>query len=272
MNQTNITKRLATFKDKKFTVVKVLSLQEQADIEIMFKVINGFEVQNKNFEIVTEIYQDILNTLNQSSPDHQLFRQIMEFVSTFNAFLNHWNTYLIREFGKTSKNYLAFKESTGEQFDKVFGYRFLYGLRNYIHHCGMPNIIIHSKLGQKEELIHELIVDQEELKVGMDWHKTIKKDFESMPNKFDIFPYLKDLIKSISAIHKVAINNMDMVRLLLCAKKMLAFKEFRGSEDNELVFLEWLEFNGLGKPTNFNFVQFRFNLAEYLVRQINPII
>jgi len=263
-------KHLATYKNKQFNVVKTLSFEEQAEIEVMFAVINNFETQNLKFEIVRDIHDDILNTLKNGKPGHQLFRQIMELMSTFNAFLNHWNTFLKREFGENSRNYIQFKKSTSDQFDSYFGYRFFYGLRNYIHHCGMPNIIVNAKLDSNDIPIYELTVTKAELLSGMDWHKRVKTDFQTMRDSFDIFPCFKVLIECVTRIHNVAINNIDVVKLLLCAQKMNTFKKYRESEDKELVLLGYAGVNQSGEPTNLNFEHFRFNLADYLIKQIKP--
>ncbi|TBO44462.1 hypothetical protein [Pedobacter kyonggii] len=265
-----MSKRLATFKDKEFVVVKTLSFEEQASIEVMFRVINGFETQNIKFEIVRDIHEDILNTLKNGTPGHQLFRQIMELMSTFNAFLNHWNTSLKREFGESSKNYIKFKEATGEQFDTYFEYRFLYGLRNYIHHCGMPNIIVNAKLDSNDIPVYELMVNKAELLSGMDWHKRVKTDFQTIGDTFDIFPFFKVLIECVTRIHNVAINNIDVIKLLICAQRMSTYKKYRDSEDKELVLLGYTGMNQFGDPTNLNYEHFRFNLADYLIKQIKP--
>ena len=261
-------KRLATFKNKEFVVVKALSFEEQADIEAMFRVINDFEFQNLKYEIVRDIYQDVLENLNSGRRSHLLFRQLMELMSTFNAFLNHWTTYLKRNFGETSRNFLDFKKCTAEQFDSYVEYRFLYGLRNYIHHCGMPNIIVNSNLDQNDKKVHQFTVEKAELLAGMDWHKRVKSDFEFMPDSFDIFPYFRVLLECLVRIHTIAINNIDMVQVMLCAKRMITYKQYSDTEDSELVLLGYNAFDSSGTPKVMNYEVFKFNLAEYLLKQI----
>jgi hypothetical protein len=261
-------KRLANFKNKEFIVLKTVSFEEQADIEVMFRVINEFEAQNLKYEIVREIYQDVLETLNSGRRSHLLFRQLMELMSTFNAFLNHWTTYLKREFGETSKNYQDFKKCTSEQFDGYVEYRFLYGLRNYIHHCGMPNIIVNSSLDQKDNPVHQFTIKKAELLAGMDWHKLVRSDFEFMPDSFDIFSYFKVLLECLARIHTIALNNIDMVKVILCAQRMITYKQYRDAKDTELVLLGYNEFDSSGAPKVMDYEVFKFNLADYLLKQI----
>lgn len=262
-------KSLARYKDKGFIVVKRLSFEEQADIEVMFRVINNFEAQNLKFEIVRDIYQDMLDTLI-GGPSHMLFRQLMELMSTFNAFLNHWNTSLKREFGEDSKNYQDFKKCTSEQYDNYFEYRFMYGLRNYIHHCGMPNIIVDSKLDENENMIHQFTANKSELLEGMDWKKRIRDDFELMEDSFDIFPFFKVLIECVTRIHHVAINNIDVIKLLICAEKMITYKKYLDDDNTQLVLLGYSGLDLKGNPKNIHYELFKFNLADYLVKQIKP--
>lgn len=261
-------KRLAKYKDKEFVVIKTLSFEEQADLKVMFSVINNFDAQNLKFEIVLNIHQDVLSTLKSGRPSHLLLRQIMELMSTFNAFLNHWNTVLKREFGESSQNYLDFKKCTNDQFDNHFEYRFLCGLRNYIHHCGMPNITISESLDDNENLVYEFTVNKAELLAGMDWHKRVKADFQLMEDSFDIFPFFKVLIKSVTRIHNMAINNIDVIKLLLCAQKMITYKKYIDGDDTQLVLLGYGGFSSTGQPTNLNYELFKFNLADYLIEQI----
>ncbi|SMC54656.1 hypothetical protein [Pedobacter nyackensis] len=91
-----------------------------------------------------------------------------------------------------------------------------------------------------------------------------------MGDSFDIFPYFKVLIECVTRIHNVAINNIDVIKLLLCAQRMNTHKKYRDIEDKELVLLGYSGVNQLGEPTNLNFEQFRFNLADYLIKQIKP--
>ncbi|WP_145854448.1 hypothetical protein [Pedobacter suwonensis] len=265
-----MSKSLARYKNKEFVVIKHLSFEEQATIEVMFQVINDFDVQNLKFEIVRDIYQEMLDTLQSGKPSHILFRQLMELMSTFNAFLNHWNTSLKRTFGENSKNYNDFKKSTAEQYDNHFEYRFLYGLRNYIHHCGMPNIMVTSKLDENENQVHHFMVNKTELIEGMDWKKRILSDFASMNESFDIFPYFKVLIQCVTRIHTIAINNIDTVKLLICAQRMITYKKYLDDDNTQLVLFGYSTMGKEDAPKNLHWEQFKFDLAEYLIKQIKP--
>ena len=51
-------------------------------------------------------------------------------MSSFRAFLDHWETQIKRNFGIESDEINVFKKATGKEFDNNFSYRFTYDLRN----------------------------------------------------------------------------------------------------------------------------------------------
>jgi hypothetical protein len=78
-----------------------------------------------------------------------LNRYIMNLLTAVRTFLDHTERNLTHRHGKDSEQFQAFKKATAEAYDSSFAYRFLYKLRNYVQHRGMPigKMSINTQLG-----------------------------------------------------------------------------------------------------------------------------
>ena len=64
--------------------------------------------------------------------------QLANYLASIRFFLDFTETRVKRRFGKTSQQAQSFKRACSSAFDNTFAYRFLYKLRNYAQHCGLP--------------------------------------------------------------------------------------------------------------------------------------
>jgi hypothetical protein len=69
-------------------------------------------------------------------------RLLVNLLAMFRILLDHTETSFVRQFGKDSSEYAEWKQATKREYDTVFGYRFVYALRNYCLHVGMPPLNI----------------------------------------------------------------------------------------------------------------------------------
>jgi len=67
-----------------------------------------------------------------------LNRILLNYLSSFRTLLDHVETIIKRKYGKASNQTSQFQEQTSYLFDNYFAYRFMYKLRNYAQHCGLP--------------------------------------------------------------------------------------------------------------------------------------
>ena len=89
-------------------------------------------------------------------------RHILNYLSAIRTFLDHSETNLKRRYGMKSERFKRFKKACFEAYDSKFSYRFLYALRNYAQHCGMPlgQLTFHSKevSPHSKDACHSLMV------------------------------------------------------------------------------------------------------------------
>jgi hypothetical protein len=138
---------------------------------------------------------------------------ILSVLNSFRLFLDHSETRLKKRFGKNSNRVEKFKKACAEEYDNNFSYRFMYRLRNYAQHCGMPirNLSLKSSLVGEEERVEYGIsvnIDRDSLIDSFDgWGAQVKEELLQLPPYFEINPYILGLRKSIEWIQLVCVED-----------------------------------------------------------------
>lgn len=174
------------------------------------------------FRIVELNYADLKNKMDsylkdyETSPDagfeefgHLMLnanRLILNFLSAVRTYLDHTETRLKREFGENSEEYKTFKTETSTAYDNNFSYRFLYKLRNFSQHCGLPTGSIHhnSTGDENGKTINTLTLSlvRDELLSKFDSWGTVKKELEQQDKTFDIIPLLESKAQILKEINE----------------------------------------------------------------------
>lgn len=127
---------------------------------------------------------------------------ILGFLGSVRTFLDHAGTSISRRYGKGSEQFLYFKELTAYQFDNVFSYRFLYKLRNYTQHCGMPPVSFAVNIVPGDELeIAPRFSRQGLLESYSEWGGALKKELELDQSPLYVFPLLEEHRNSVIGIY-----------------------------------------------------------------------
>ncbi len=122
-------------------------------------------------------------------------------------YLDHRQTHLTRRYGPSSPELAAFNESRRAEHVESPEYAFVYELRNFVQHCGMPLQVI--RVGQRlvaegntERIETETIVscDRDQL-LGLfaDWRHS-KSFIRSQDETFSIAPMLSAMLRSLERI------------------------------------------------------------------------
>jgi hypothetical protein len=145
---------------------------------------------------------DLINQNNVRVLTFKTSRLMLSFLSSVRTFLEHAQTSISRQYGKASEQVLYFKALTAHQFDNVFSYRFLYKLRNYTQHCGMPpvnfsvNIVPGVDLELQLVFMREILVEE-----YAEWGAVLKRELESGTEPLYVFSLLKEHRDSIVGIY-----------------------------------------------------------------------
>ncbi len=136
-----------------------------------------------------------------------LNRLILNLLTSIRTYLDHTQTRLTREYGSNSDELNNYNKATSWAYDNNFSYRFLYRLRNYSQHCGLPagSIVFNSSENQIGETVNTLtllLIRDELLKNFNAWGKHLVKEIPLQPDKFDIIPLVESKIKLLEDLNK----------------------------------------------------------------------
>lgn len=273
-----MTKRfIGTVKKGAINRIREIDNSEYEEIVKARKVLISLSRDQQLFMIVVANYDDYneyLSTLLKEYKENQsigwtgmekiiseINRRMLNLLSAMRTFLDHSETNLKRCHGKESERCRRFKNACSESFDNVFSYRFIYNLRSYAQHCGMPvgHLGLHSEMikpDYKDEL-HQISIqfDRDELLLNYDWKKTLKEEIQKLPNKFEVNEHLDGMMSCLYKINLVLIEDKlseaircseYLKRLILSIKDMAGIPcimQMKKKDANNLdleLELEWL--------------------------------
>ncbi|WP_342079639.1 hypothetical protein [Yersinia enterocolitica] len=152
--------------------------------------------------------------------------RILNYMMSVKTLLDHMETSINRRYGGASTELAEFKALTAKEFDSKFSYRFMYKLRNFVQHCGMPPLsyTISKSLDETSSTIStELIVYfmRDELIRGFSkWGTQVKADLTQMDESFPIMPIFNEHINSIFKVY-ILFNEKNHMAKTLKAKEYI---------------------------------------------------
>lgn len=179
----------------------IQELNEYQKENFLFKIL---PLNHKDFHSKVEFYKNKyeINRNDGHSIYIDLNRHILNCLFSFRTYLDHTESRLKKKFGENSKEFISFKELTSNCFDNYFSYRFLYKLRNYAQHCGLPtgSITFNENVNGKDLRIE---FSRDDLLEKYDsWGKHVKPDLEKQEPEFDLIPLLDELVGHMDLINK----------------------------------------------------------------------
>jgi hypothetical protein len=242
---------LGIVSDKEISEIRPLEDVEYQEIVIARNKLNYFATKHELFRLVDANYMEYKTALTKCSKMYRenasraklfldgmvfdLNRLVLNFLSAVRTFLDHAETKLKTTYGEESENFKVFKKSCSLCFDNCFSYRFLYKLRNYSQHVGMPitglqtsSELVHvnpkeieHKLGAtvlKSDLLSDLKFNWGQYKkydkFGNSKEIKIKDEISRLPDQIDINPYINELMHCIEKINATLCEKEEFIELL----------------------------------------------------------
>ena len=250
-------KNLIDFSNKQqlFNIVK-LNYDEFKDV--LARYLSEYKNTNQiNWAVMESMVQNI-NML------------LLNFLSSFRTFLDHTEFMIKKEYGKDSEQSKKFKTICSVQYDNYLAYRFLYKLRNYAQHCGLPigGLKLGSEAvkgeGRKTHEYLEVYFDRDILLSRYDSWGTVKAEIEKLPESIEITQFVNQLIKCIYEINKEVINNESdiekihasyeyLTKLIKPYKsyiKCLAIISVQDEKEHPKINFEWIPYHLLEMVEN----------------------
>ena len=136
----------------------------------------------------------------------ELNRAFVNFLLSMRLWLDHVETRLVRRYSKSSKQYQAFKATCAAAYDAHVSYRFLYELRNYAQHCGLPinSVNTGGKLISQDSdhvaVTRQYGANRDTLLIGYDWRK-LTKELAAQPPLINVIEHSKIMMQDLASIH-----------------------------------------------------------------------
>jgi hypothetical protein len=141
------------------------------------------------------------------SPDLNLNRCLLNLLSAIRSYLDYVETSVKRKYGDASLNAAKFKKYCSDAYDSNFSYRFLYRLRNYAQHCGLPLTKISFNSGTSKrgpELVHHSLdvgIGRDELlDSNFNWGNLLK-EIADQPTLIDVTYHVNQMMSRLKDIH-----------------------------------------------------------------------
>ncbi|RUP27716.1 MAG: hypothetical protein EKK45_13660 [Curvibacter sp.] len=119
-------------------------------------------------------------------------RKFLNILSMFRSFLDHSDNSLSSLSGKNSEAFKRWKELQSHYYDSSFEYRFIYKLRNFAQHVGMPPInISYGASAEEEGVSFRVDLTRDELLVdNFSWGVKLIDDIKCCSEKIPVLDVL----------------------------------------------------------------------------------
>lgn len=150
-------------------------------------------------------------------------RNLLNFLSSVRTFLDHSEFNLKKRYGNDHERVEEYKRACSCEYDNCFSYRFVYQLRNYTQHCGMPlgELKFESKLkdARTDSIAHSLAIyfNRDRLLSEFDWGSKLKQEIQALPERFEISWHVDQAMMCLRRIGKSLIKN-DLAELSKSAR------------------------------------------------------
>lgn len=281
-------KKLGTIGDGNIiTTFRELTDKEYADYKSNLQILLDFSNKQQLFTIVGLNYEELKNAISKyfiefkKNPSMNWVRMerilmdinrlLLNFLSAFRTLLDHMEYTLKKNYGDESEDFKKFKDLCSEQYDQYFSYRFLYKLRNYAQHCGMPvsSVTINSKIINKEsgevQDYLAVFIDRDILLNNYDSWGLIKDQIKNLPSKVEVMHFVDEVTECISRINLLVIEH-DLENIFLsCDYFQDLLIPFKGIKETPAIF-DIVDKNGDRENLQVNIEWFPLHLIDMALK------
>jgi hypothetical protein len=238
-----IDKKLVIIEGNSITGLRDLSSDEILRLDRNLEVLRGFLRHYMLIEYVRVNYKAFHGCLEKqflSSTPYQkslleypftdfllnLNSTLLNFLMSVRTLLDHMETNIKRSCGGDSDNFKYLKKLQSDEYDNTFSYPFMYKLRNYVQHCGMPPISfeLNDSIDHDNNSIDgEFNVHFEReilLKESLVWG-SVKSLLEKQPDKINVVTMVDSHFSSISNICLSYIEHDSLASIITAKEEIL---------------------------------------------------
>jgi hypothetical protein len=152
-----------------------------------------------------------------------LYAALVNFLAANRLYLDHAETRVKRQYGKASEEASHFKRATAEAFDGLFGYAFMYKLRNYCVHCGLPPMSLSAQAqGAGGDLpTVRWALDRDDLLNSYHEWATVRPRLEDQESALDVIPLVKETMDGMADVMR-AVAEIDLDHALAVTEPLMS--------------------------------------------------
>lgn len=195
---------------------------------VLKSLFNITELNLKDFQSFISKFEGELRkekVLILNEPDYislNINRLFLNYVFSFRTYIDHLETFLKRTYGDKSNEVTDFKKLTGELYDNNFEYRFLYKLRNYAQHCGLPIDIFNINPSINSDVYDVKINIQFNSNLLLEkfdaWGAQLKRELSELNSNFDVEEVAVEFFKLTKEIQKWFLKLIELTKGIIEAK------------------------------------------------------
>lgn len=237
------TPRLAGFGESAgFVVLRPLTESEWTDAVTALRVLAGFDTRERVYQVLSANFEGFFGLVFEIAAAYakrevrselqvdviraEIDRHLLNFLMSMRLYLDHTDHALVHRFGNASSQHAAFKSACSGAYDGCFAYRFLYRLRNFAQHQGLPvgSFILSDSVTGEDEEGHSVMLKQGEKRVYLSlraspktlareydgWSK-VRNELEAMTDDIDLVGQVRQCMDRLAGIHALV---MEMEREL----------------------------------------------------------
>jgi hypothetical protein len=137
-------------------------------------------------------------------------RLLLNLLTMGRTFYDHGIVNFGETFGKSSNELTEYKLIFNKLYDDYFSYRFIYKLRNYAQHCGMPCLTVTSSSSiENESTDFDLLIKFNSFQLLSrydSWGKPLNEELKVMENfslEDCVIEYINSITSSMASINKI---------------------------------------------------------------------
>lgn len=165
------------------------------EMQVYKENIDRFQRVNETFLSLSEFM--LQPPCNAGNFEKQSKSLVANYLYAFNEFLDQWETFIIRKYGKENDYYDYYKKLTSTTFDNFDEYKITYALRNFQH---VENVVDGFSFRYGE--IAKLTASRERILKNKSFTKLQRKAIEQQPQTIDLFPIFSVAKKQLENIEK----------------------------------------------------------------------
>ncbi|MDO6600253.1 hypothetical protein [Tenacibaculum sp. 1_MG-2023] len=258
--------------DKYISIKKSIGIVDEVhnSMDLFLILQNNYnEIANFQETHIEKFIKNINEPLNIHKDDYtrlkiEINRVLQNYLSSVRMFVDHCDANLNRRFGKESAEYLNFKQTLSKFYDNNFEYRFIYKLRNFCQHCGLP-VSDFSIDNYQDFITLELNFNSEYLLSEYDsWKADLKKDLIKINGMFSATKVISNHFKIMFLISQKIHSLYE--KIFLGALTTLNFHTKEHRDEFELIIVT--ENNSTTESKNITITKFPFEIIDKFIKGI----